>query len=182
MALKATVRKLALSISDMDRNYYASHALTLAQHPSETDLRLMARVVAFALHADERLEFGRGVSADDEADLWRRDLTGQIEQWIELGHPDESRVRRAAGRAGEVVVVTYSGRAADLWWDKARDTLVRSKNLTVVDLDPAELEQLVAWDERSLDLQCLIQDGRMQWLRGDDSVEIVPRVRHPSNG
>lgn len=182
MALKATVRKVALSISDMDRHYYASHALTLAQHPSETDVRLMARVVAFALHADERLEFGRGISSDDEPDLWRKDLTGQIEQWIDLGHPDESRVRRASGRAGEAVVVTYSGRAADLWWEKVGDTLARSKNLTVIDLDPTQIEALAAWDDRSLDLQCLIQDGRMQWLRGDDSIEIVPRIRHSSNG
>ena len=177
MALKATVRKIELQLSDMDRHHYATYPLTLAQHPSETDARLMARVVAFALHADERLEFGRGISSDDEPDLWRKDRTGQIEQWIDLGQPDEARVRRACGRSGEVVVVTYSGRGADIWWDKTGAALSRSKNLSVIDLDASALDSLAAWEGRGLELQCLIQDGRMQWLNGDASVEIVPRVR-----
>ena len=177
MALKATVRKIALSISDMDRHYYADHALTLAQHPSETDARLMARVVAFALHAHERLEFGRGLSTDDEPDLWRKDLTGAIELWIDLGQPDEARVRRACGRAREVVLVTYAGRSADIWWEKASEALMRSKNLTVIDLVPAQIEALAAWCERGLELQCLIQDGRMQWINSADTLEIEPRIR-----
>ena len=99
MALKATVRRIELQLSDMDRHHYATYPLTLAQHPSETDARLMARVVAFALNAHERLEFGRGLSSDDEPDLWRKDLTGAIDLWIDLGQPDEARVRRACGRA-----------------------------------------------------------------------------------
>jgi uncharacterized protein YaeQ len=98
MALKATVVKAELQVSDMDRHYYASHNLTLAQHPSETDERLMVRLLAFALNADERLEFGKGLSSDDEPDLWRRDYTGDIELWIDLGQPDESRIRKASGR------------------------------------------------------------------------------------
>ena len=111
MALKATVHKAELQVSDMDRHYYASHNLMLAQHPSETDQRLMVRLLVFALFADERLEFGRGISTDDEPDLWRKSLTGEIEQWIELGQPDESRIRKACGRAREVVLVGYGGRS-----------------------------------------------------------------------
>ena len=177
MALKATVRKIELQLSDMDRHYYATHALTLAQHPSETDARLMARVVAFALHAHERLEFGRGLSADDEPDVWRRDLTGQIELWIDLGQPDEARVRRACGRAREVVLINYGGRGADLWWEKTGAALARSKNLRVLDLAPAQLDALAAWNDRNMELQCLIQDGRMQWIQGGETVEIEPRIR-----
>lgn len=177
MALKATVRKIELQLSDMDRHYYATHALTLAQHPSETDARLMARVVAFALHAHERLEFGRGLSVDDEPDLWRRDLTGDIEQWIDLGQPDEARVRRACGRARNVLLVTYAGRSADIWWEKTGAALSRSKNLDVIDLPAAELDALAAWTGRGLELQCLIQDGRMQWIHGEESVEFEARVR-----
>src|SRR6476659_3505020 len=115
MAPKATVVKAELQVTDMDRHYYASNNLTLAQHPSETVERLMVRLLAFALHADERLEFGRGLSDEDEPALWRRDRTGEIEQWIELGQPDESRIRKACGRAQQVVVVNYGGRAADVW-------------------------------------------------------------------
>lgn len=177
MALKATVRKIELQLSDMDRHYYATHALTLAQHPSETDARLMARVVAFALHAHERLEFGRGLSSDDEPDLWRRDLTGDIEQWIDLGQPEEARVRRACGRAREVVLVTYGGRSADIWWEKTGASLARSRNLAVLDLAVADVDALAAWSGRGLELQCLIQDGRMQWINGGETVEIEPRIR-----
>jgi uncharacterized protein YaeQ len=113
-----TIYRAELQVSDMDRHYYASHALSLAQHPSETDERLMVRLLAFALFADERLAFGRGLSSDDEPDLWRSSLSGEIEQWIDLGQPDEARIRRACGRAREVVVIGYSGRAFDLWWEK----------------------------------------------------------------
>jgi uncharacterized protein YaeQ len=116
MALNATIYKAELQVSDMDRHYYATHALTLARHPSETEERLMVRLLAFALYADERLEFGKGLSADDEPDLWRKDYSGDIQQWIELGQPDEARIRKACGRAEQVVVINYGGRAADVWW------------------------------------------------------------------
>ena len=105
MAANATILKAELQVTDMDRHYYASHALTLAQHPSETDARLLVRLLAFALHADERLEFGRGLSDEDEPSLWRRDYTGAIEQWIELGQPDETRLRKASARTQQLVVV-----------------------------------------------------------------------------
>ena len=88
MAPNATIYKAEVQVSDMDRHYYATHALTLARHPSETEERLMVRLLAFMLHADERLEFGRGLSTEDEPDLWRKDYGGEIEQWIELGQPD----------------------------------------------------------------------------------------------
>lgn len=178
MALSATIRKVELQISDLDRNHYASHSLTLAQHPSETDERLVARVLAFVLYADERLAFGRGLSTEDEPDLWRRDYSGQIEQWIELGQPDESRLRKAAGRAREVVVVGYSGRAFELWWDKNAAGLARLDNLTVLDVS-AGAEQLAALLERNMDLQCLVQDGQVQWSTAAGNVEIAP-VRRQS--
>ncbi len=117
-APNATVYKAELQVTDMDRHYYASHNLTLAQHPSETDLRLMARLIAFALFAEERLEFGRGLSNDEDPDLWLRNYTGEIDLWIDLGQPDESRIKKASGRALKSVVVGYSGNAFDIWWGK----------------------------------------------------------------
>ena len=92
MALKATIFKAELQIADMDRNYYHDHALTIARHPSETDERMMVRVLAYALHAHEALSFGKGLSTDDEPDLWQKDLTGAIELWIDVGQPDEKRI------------------------------------------------------------------------------------------
>src|SRR5690606_21007108 len=136
MSLKSTVIKAELQVTDLDRHYYGLHNLTLAQHPSETDLRLMIRLVAFALHASDRLEFGRGLSEEGEPDLWQRDYTGDIQLWIDLGQPDESRIRKACGRSERVVIVTYSGAAASIWWSKSGAALARFRNLAVVDIDP----------------------------------------------
>jgi uncharacterized protein YaeQ len=177
MAIKATVVKAELQISDMDRHYYATHALTLAQHPSETDARLMVRVLAFALYADERLEFGRGLSNEDEADLWKRDYTGEIELWIDLGHPDESRIKKACGRAQQVVVVNYGGRASDIWWDKIASSLTRLKNLTVIDIPADVVEALPAIGERGMRLNVLIQDGELQLMGDRGSTAFRPTVR-----
>lgn len=180
MALKATIVKAELQVSDMDRHYYGSHALTLAQHPSETDERLMVRLVAFALHAEERLEFGRGISTDDEPDLWRRDYVGDIEQWIDLGHPDESRIRKACGRAREVVVVTYGGNASDLWWNRNAGALARFENLKVVDLAPDVVAALATMYQRGLRFNCLIQDGELQLLGDAGNLDIRPVLRKES--
>jgi uncharacterized protein YaeQ len=176
MSLKSTVIKVELQVSDMDRNYYATHPLTLAQHPSETDARLMVRLVAYALHADERLEFGRGLSSEDEPDLWRRDYTGDIEHWIDLGQPDESRIRKACGRAQQVLVVTYSGRSAGVWWEKNGAGLKRLKNLTVIDIDAGDVEALTALMQRSMRLTAMIQDTELQLMSDSANVALTPRV------
>jgi uncharacterized protein YaeQ len=174
MALGAKVHKATLQVSDMDRHHYGNHALVLAQHPSETDERVMLRLLAFALYADERLEFGRGLSTDDEPDLWRKDFTGVIEQWIELGLPDESRLRKACGRARDVVLLTYGGRAADLWWEKNAAALARCRNLTVLDIPAETSKALAARLARNMDLQAVIQDGHVQLIDGDVTVEVTP--------
>ena len=177
MAPKATVVKAELQVSDMDRHYYATHNLTLAQHPSETDERLMVRLLAFALHADDRLEFGRGLSDEDEPALWRRDYTGDIEQWIELGQPDEARLRKASGRAAQVVVVGYGGQAAEAWWKRNAATLGRLRNLTVMELDDAGLAEATELMGRGMRVTAMIQDGELQLMDADRSVTLRPRMR-----
>jgi len=132
MAIKATIFKADLQIADMDRNYYADHTLTLAKQPSETDERMMVRLLAFVLHASEQLSLGKGLCLDDEPDLWRRDLTGAIELWIDVGLPDEKWTRKACGRAEQVVVVSYGSRAADIWWEQNRAKLGKLANLAVL--------------------------------------------------
>src|SRR4051812_15095510 len=161
MAIKATIFKAELSIADIDRGYYADHSLTLARHPSETDERMMVRLLAFALHASERLAFGRGLSSEDEADLVEHDLTGAIERWIDVGLPDEREVRKACGRAREVEVLAYGGRAAELWWESARKTLERQRTLAVHELDPDASAALSRMADRSMKLQVTIQDGHI---------------------
>jgi uncharacterized protein YaeQ len=175
MATNATVFRAELQVSDMDRNYYATHALTLARHPSETDERLMVRLLAFALYADERLEFARGSASDDEPDLWLKSRSGEIDLWIDVGQPDESRIRKACGRAGEVVVLNYHGRSADLWWDKVKPALARCNNLTVIDIDAATIAELAALADRGMRLQCMIQDGQAE-LYGEGASITVQQV------
>jgi uncharacterized protein YaeQ len=177
MAANATVFRAELQVSDMDRHYYATHALTLARHPSETDERLMVRLLAFALYADEHLEFARGSSSDDEPDLWRKSRSGEIELWIDVGQPDESRIRKACGRADEVVVINYHGRSADLWWDKVRPALARCNNLTVIDIDATTMAELAALAERGMRLQCMIQDGQAELYGEGGSITVQQTLR-----
>ena len=168
MALKATIYKVELQISDMDRNYYHPHTLTLARHPSETDERMMVRLLAFALHADEHLAFGQGLSTDDEPDLWQKDLTGAIECWIDVGLPDEKLMRKACGRARQVFVYCYGGRGADIWWGQNSGKLERLDNLTVKALPLAATQALAGLAQRNMQLQCTIQDGQI-WLSDKNS-------------
>ncbi len=174
MALKSTIFKAELQVADLDRHYYATHALTLARHPSETDERMMVRLLAFALFAEERLEFGRGLSAEDEPALWLKDLTGAIELWIEVGLPDEREIRKACGKANRVVVLCYGGRGADLWWAQRREKLERLRNLDVFNLPPPATQALAGLASRSMSLQCTIQDGQLWLTGGDRTVHIEP--------
>jgi uncharacterized protein YaeQ len=174
MALTATIRKAELQISDMDRGYYATHNLTLAQHPSETDERLMVRLLAFALNAEDRLEFGKGLSSEEEPDLWHLDYTGDILQWIDLGHPDESRIRKACNRSGRVQVVNYGGHASDIWWQKQGKHLVRFDNLSVLDLPAGFVEQWGQQIQRAMRWNVLIQDGEVQLLNDQTQLDVIP--------
>jgi uncharacterized protein YaeQ len=159
MALKSTIYKADLQIADMDRHYYGDHSLTIARHPSETDERMMIRVAAFGLFANERLEFCKGLSDTDEPDLWQKDLTGQIELWIEAGQPDERRIAKASGRADRVVVIAYAGRTADIWWQGVRAKVERLQNVTVWSLADGVAEALGKLAERTMRLQLTVQDG-----------------------
>lgn len=174
MALKATIFKADLQIADMDRRYYGDQTLTIARHPSETDERMMVRLLAFALHAHEALSFGRGLSTDDEPDLWQKDLTGSIEIWIDVGLPDEKRIRRACGRARQVFVYSYGGRGAELWWDQVNTKLGQARNLTVTSLPAVSTQALAKLALRNMRLQFTIQEGQIWISDKDHVVEIVP--------
>lgn len=175
MALKSTIYKAELSIADMDRNYYATHLLTLARHPSETDERLMIRVLAFAIHADEALVNAKGLSDTEEPDLWQMDLTGAIQLWIEIGQPDERRLLKASGRSEKVMVYSYSS-ASHVWWKQLGSKIDRAKNVSVVNIDAETSAQLEKMAQRSMQLQCTIQDGQIWLTDGETTVEIPREV------
>jgi uncharacterized protein YaeQ len=172
MALKATIFKAELQIADMDRGYYGNHAVTVARHPSETDERMMVRLLAFALHASDALTFGSGLSAEEEPELWRKDLTGGIDCWIDVGLPDEKRLRKACGRANEVFVYAYGGRATDMWWKQVGELLAKQDKLTVNALPHEATKALAAMAARNMTLQFSIQEQQALVTDGQTSVQI----------
>lgn len=166
MALKSTIHKVELQIADLDRHVYTDHSLRVARHPSETEERLMIRIVAFALFSHERLEVGPGLSDAAEPDLWQRDLTGAIERWIEIGQPDERRVARACGRSNAMVVIAY-GRAAALWWKEIAASLDRQRQLTVLQLIDDGDPPIGVYAQRAMKLSMTVQEGSI--LIADES-------------
>lgn len=177
MALTATIFKINLQIADMGRNYFAEHLLTLARHPSETDERMMVRLLAFALHASAQLNFTKGLCIDEEPDLWQKSLSNEIDLWIDVGLPDERRVRKACSRATQVFLYLYGGRGAELWWQRNADKLQRFSNLSVIELPATASKGLTSFVQRSMQLQCTVQDGEI-WLSGGElTSSITPLVR-----
>lgn len=174
MAQKATIYKVELSVADMDRHYYETHKLTVARHPSETDERLMVRLVAFALNAHEHLEMTKGLSTDDEPDIWQKSLSGQLDVWVALGLPSEKVMRQSCGKAGKVVVYAYGGRTAQIWWDKIRNSTSRFENLQVINLSETDTGELAKLASRAMRLQINIQDGELMVSSGDSIVQLTP--------
>ena len=177
MALKSTVFKADVQIADLDRHYYAEHKLTLARHPSENDRRMMVRLAVFCLHADESLAFSKGLCVNDEPELWQKSFAEDILLWIDLGQVDHKRVKKACSRARKVLIYTYQHNSADVWWQQNSGVYSRYKNLRVVSLaenGDTLLEDLV---ERSMQLQCTIQDGAVWLSNGSSGVEIQLDVR-----
>ena len=171
MALRATVFKARMSVSDMDRDRHAVHTLTIARHPSETDERMMVRVLLFALWSSDTIAFGRGLSDVDEPDLIDRDLTGAVDVWIEVGLPDERAVLKACGRAKRVVVAAY-GHSVDLWWKGIAGALQRTRNLDVLRVPADASRALAAMAARTMDLQATIQDGIVWFSDPSGTIEL----------
>lgn len=174
MAQKATIYKVELSVSDMDRHYYETHKLTVAKHPSETDERLMVRVLAFALHAGEQLEMTKGLSSDDEPDIWQKSLSGELELWVALGQPSEKIVRQSCGKADAVAIYAYGGKTADVWWDKIKNATTRFQNLSVMNFAEPDTQALAALASRAMKLQVNIQDSEVTVSSDDSMVYVTP--------
>lgn len=176
MALRATIYKADLHVADSDRHYYGSHSLTIAKHPSETDERMMVRIIAFALQAHEDLVFTKGLSDTDEPDLWIKDLTDAIELWIEIGQPDERRILKACGRSNQVIVYCYGGQTSKIWWDGIANKLIRARNLQVISIPADQANQLNTLVERSMVIHVNIQDSEVYVSSDQGQVNITPEV------
>ena len=174
MAQKATIYKVELSVSDMDRHYYETHNLTVAKHPSETDERLMVRILSFALNAHEQLEFSRGISTDDEPDIWQKSLSGELELWVTLGLPSEKIIRQSCSKAKKMIVYCYGGRTAEIWWEKIKTKTTRFNNLQVINLSENDISELGKQVSRSMKIQINIQDGDVMVSVDGNIVYVTP--------
>jgi uncharacterized protein YaeQ len=159
MAQKSTIYKVDIQLSDLSRHLYQSFATTIALHPSETVERMMARVVMFACHASEGLVFCKGVSTDDEPDLWQKSLSGDLELWIELGQLSEDRIRKACSKSKQVVVASFQDNAGDVWWKQNQNKLTRFKHLSVIKIPQQAVEDLSAMCARTMHLSITIEDS-----------------------
>lgn len=174
MAAKATISKVNLNIANMDTHYYAEHSLTLAQHPSENDTRLMVRLLAFILNANEDLVFCKGISQDDEPDLWQKNLSGDIDLWIDLGQPDEKRIKKACGRSKKVIIYTYQEGMATSWLAQNKKLLNRFKNLSIIYLKmDSPIEEVCS---HSMTLQANITDGELSLMNDEKSIIILEDI------
>ena len=178
MALKATIFKARIELADMDRAVYGDHDLVIARHPSETDERMLIRLLAFALNVPAdgdhgALEFGKDMWDADEPALLQKDLTGQITHWIDVGQPDEKRMLRTSARAGRVSVYSFASSTPG-WWKGIADHLTRCRNLTVWQVPPEQSRAMAALAQRSMKLQVTVQDGAIWIGDGARSVEVAP--------
>ena len=174
MSIKSTVFKVTLQIADMERNYYNDHLLTIARHPSETDERMMVRLLAYALNANEHLTFANGLSENDEADIWQKDLIDSIEVWIDVGLPDEKIIKRACGRSKHVFIYSYGGRVADMWWDKHKSKLGLIQNLSIINIPQENSLAMAALAKRGMKLYYTISEDGVLISDDIDTVTIVP--------
>ncbi len=184
MAIKATIYKANLQIADMDRNVYVDHAVTIARHPSETDERMMIRLLALALNlpADTNhgaLELAKDLWDVDEPALWHKDLTGEIKHWVDVGQPDEKRLLRAAGRADRVSVYSFSN-STPIWWAGLANKITRANNIKVWQIDAAQSQALAGLAQRGMQLQLSVQDGTAYLGDGVNSAEITPQRLNPT--
>jgi uncharacterized protein YaeQ len=174
MAANAIIHKALLNIANMDIHYYNEHNLTLAQHPSENDLRLMIRIIAFVLNAQDTLTFCKGISQDDEPDLWQKSLGGDIEMWIDVGQPDEKRIKKACGRSEKVIIYIFKRSVADAWFKQIEGSLTRFKNLQIIYLNiGGDIELLT---NRSMNIQCNILDNELTLIDNNNSIIVTQEI------
>jgi uncharacterized protein YaeQ len=178
MAQKATIYKAHINVADMDRHVYLDVAHTVACHPSETHRRLMLRLLAWALNADENLTFTKGMSSTDEPDLWTKSLSDEIELWIDLGLPDEKRIRKASNRAKKVIIFAYGNNAATAWWQQNKSKITQSDNISVIYINDETLSQLELILERTMQIQLTIESEQAWLTAGDTSITITPEWWH----
>jgi uncharacterized protein YaeQ len=177
VALKPTIYKIQVNLADSDRSCYEELPLTIAQHPSETLERLTSRLLAYCLNSGRGLEFTRGLSTADEPDIWQHSDSGEIEHWIELGQPEEPRLRKACGRSKAVSVYAF-GKSADTWWKLNSEAISALPRLTVWQFSWDEVVAVANLLNRTMQLNISAVGGTLYIDNGSDSSSLEPIRLH----
>ncbi|MDH5389027.1 MAG: YaeQ family protein [Gammaproteobacteria bacterium] len=154
MAIKPTIFKLKISLSDLNRNYYDTLNITLAQHPSETAERMMVRVLAYCINAQEYLVFAKGMNDIDEPDIWARTLDNQITLWIDVGEPAVERIKKASRVAQALKIYCFNSKS-DVWWDQAKGKISQLKT-SILRFQWAEIQALAMLVQRTMEISVTI--------------------------
>lgn len=178
MALKSTIYKATLQLSDMDRHVYGEHQLTLALHPSETEERLMVRVLAYALNVptddlNGQLVMARGLSDTEEPDLWHKDLSDQLLHWIEVGQPDDRRMAKACSKSHLVSIYAYAS-STPIWYEGLKNKVSRMRHLRIWQVPAEQSQALGALARRAMQLQVSVQDGHVYVSSEHGDIEVNP--------
>ena len=166
MALKSTIHKVRLTLSNLNIHHYNDYSLTIAKHPSENDLRMMVRLLAFCLSAQEEIQFTKGLGTDTEPDLWKINHDGSIEHWIELGLPDERHIRQICSKARKVSIYTYHGNQALQWFESVENKLQRFDHLNIVHFIISDSHSLEAFTGKGMNLSISVEDNEI-WVSNE---------------
>lgn len=172
MALPSTIYRVNIQLSDVDRGVYDSLQATVARHPSETEERLVARLLAYALFFEPELAFTKGVGAGDEPDLWLKGGDDRVLLWVEVGLPEPERLIKAS-RHAERVAAIVCGRALPAWEQQHLKKLDGVSNLTVLRFDQPFINNLASRLDRSITWSVTVNDGNLYINVGADSFETV---------
>lgn len=167
MALKATIFKAKISLSNLNIHHYDDLTLTIARHPSENNLRMMARILAYLMSAQEEPTFTKGISTDTEPDIWKINHDGSIDHWIELGHLDERRIRQSCSKAKKVTLYTYQGNQSLQWFTSIENGLSRFTNLDIIHFSFPDNQNIEDFAERGMNISCTIEDNEI-WLSTEE--------------
>lgn len=170
MALTATMYNFSIELSDMDRGVYETLDLKVAQHPSETDESLIARVLAYCREYTEGIEFSKGISSPDEPAVFVRDLTGRLRTWIDIGAPDAARIHRASKASDRVVIYTHKD-PKQMLANWAGERIHKSESIEVYSFDAAMIAALVRKLERRMAFSLSITDGHLYASFADESID-----------
>lgn len=172
MAIGSTIYKIDINLSNLNTHYYENFNLTIAKHPSENESRMMYRLLAFLYCAHPDLKFTKGLSSTEEPELWQKDYSGEIIQWIEMGLPDTKKIRQASGKSLAVKIFTYHQKKMLEWYQKNKSDFEKNKKLEIYHFNLHDNGPIDKFVTKSMKLSCIIEEQQMYLSDDSGTIEI----------